>query len=106
MKSTHVGRLCWLSNLLKSAGGLRMLKDATDAGRRQRYRTLPTCGVNNATTIRSASLSGRIRKAACAFTTTRWKDGEHTGQCTAPPGSGSGVERAEWKMGGVVSYKL
>lgn len=21
MKSTHVGRLCWLSNLLKSAGG-------------------------------------------------------------------------------------
>lgn len=23
MKSTHVGRLCWLSNLLKSAGGLR-----------------------------------------------------------------------------------
>ena len=34
------------------------------------------------------------------------EDGEHTGQCTAPPGSGSGVERAEWKMGGVVSYEL
>lgn len=40
MKSTHVGRLCWLSNLLKSAGGLRMLKDATDAGRRQRVQNL------------------------------------------------------------------
>ena len=36
MKSTHVGRLCWLNNLLKSAGGLRMLKDAADAGRRKR----------------------------------------------------------------------
>lgn len=40
MKSTHVGRLCWLSNLLKSAGGLRMLKDAADAGRRQRVQNL------------------------------------------------------------------
>ena len=40
MKSTHVGRLCWLSNLLKSAGGLRMLKDATDAGRQQRVQNL------------------------------------------------------------------
>jgi hypothetical protein len=40
MKSTHVGRLCWLSNLLKSASGLRMLKDATDAGRQQRVQNL------------------------------------------------------------------
>ena len=40
MKSTHVGRLCWLNNLLKSAGGLRMLKDAADAGRRQRVQNL------------------------------------------------------------------
>ena len=40
MKSTHVGRLCWLNNLLKSAGGLRMLKDAADAGRRKRLQCI------------------------------------------------------------------
>ena len=40
MKSTYVGRLCWLNNLLKSAGGLRMLKDAADAGRRKRVQCI------------------------------------------------------------------
>ena len=40
MKSTYAGRLCWLNNLLKSAGGQRMRKDAADAGRQKRLQSL------------------------------------------------------------------
>lgn len=36
MKSNHTGRLCWLTNLLKSAHGQRLLNDAAAAGRRKR----------------------------------------------------------------------
>lgn len=38
MKSNHIGRLCWLRNLLKSPHGQRLLKDAARAGREQRER--------------------------------------------------------------------
>lgn len=40
MKSTYAGRLCWLNNLLKSAGGQRMQKDAAHAGRQRRIQKL------------------------------------------------------------------
>ena len=40
MKSGHSGRLCWLNNLLKSAHGQRLLKDAATAGRRKREQAM------------------------------------------------------------------
>ena len=40
MKSGHSGRLCWLNNLLKSAHGQRLLKDAATAGRRNREQAM------------------------------------------------------------------
>ena len=40
MKSNHVGRICWLRNLLKSAHGQHFLGDAARMGRQKREQTL------------------------------------------------------------------
>lgn len=36
MKSNHVGRICWLSNLLKSARGKQLMNEAAEKGRKKR----------------------------------------------------------------------
>ena len=39
MKSTHIGRLCWLNNLLKTAHGQHLLIDAAKSSRQKREQT-------------------------------------------------------------------
>lgn len=58
------------------------------------YKNLPICGASNVIIIRLASLSGRIRKAACAFTTTPL-EGVVNIPDEAPPRPGAG---AEWNV--------
>lgn len=40
IKSTHVGRICWLNNLLKSAHGKQLMNEAAQNGRKKRAQTI------------------------------------------------------------------
>ncbi len=46
MKSNHVGRLCWLNNLLKSAHGQHLMNDAARGSREKRAETAQVNRIN------------------------------------------------------------
>lgn len=62
LKSNHVGRLCWLRNLLKSPHGQHLLNDAARAGREKRQQD-----------VRQQRVNQRNNHPLCEF---EWTDSE------------------------------
>lgn len=73
MKSNHAGRLCWLTNLLKSAHGQHLLNDAAKDSRLKREQTAQETKANQRSNHPLNEFEWTDPKSGMRFYEDEWK---------------------------------